>query len=64
MLFPVHAQLTNSKVKFVGGIPEGGEFMFGDGAFDAEPVLNTITSKEYIPIIKRGLTSQGDMKQE
>jgi hypothetical protein len=31
--------------------------MLDDGAFDAKPVLNTITSKEYIPIIKRGLTS-------
>jgi len=43
---------------------QGGGFMFGDGALDVEPVLNTITSKEYIPIIKRGLTSQGNMKQE
>ena len=31
--------------------------MFGDGAFDAKPVLNTIASKGYIPIVKRGLTS-------
>ena len=45
MLFPVYAKLTGSEVEFVKGIPEGVGFMFGDGAFDAKPVLNTITSK-------------------
>jgi len=30
MLFPVHAQLTSSKVEFARGIPEGGGFMLGD----------------------------------
>jgi len=33
--------------------------MFGDGAFDAKPVLNTIASKGYIPIVRRGLASPG-----
>jgi len=33
--------------------------MLGDGVFDAKPVLNTITSKGYIPIVKNGLTSPG-----
>ena len=33
--------------------------MFGDGAFDAKPVLNTIASKGYIPMVKRGLASPG-----
>ena len=27
--------------------------MFGDEAFDAKPVLNTIASKDYIPIVKK-----------
>jgi hypothetical protein len=44
-------------VEFVRGIPDGVGFMIGDGAFDAKPVLNTIASKGYIPIIRRGLTS-------
>jgi hypothetical protein len=56
-IFPVHAELTSSEVEFVRGIPEGVGFMLGDGAFDAKPVLNTIVSKRYIPIIRRGLTS-------
>jgi hypothetical protein len=50
-LFPVHAQLTSSKLEFINGIPEG--FMFGDGAFSAKPVQNTIASEGYIPIIRR-----------
>jgi len=33
--------------------------MIGDGAFDAKPVLNTIASKGYIPIVRRGLASPG-----
>ena len=33
--------------------------MFGDGVFDAKPMLKTITSKSYIPIVKKGLTSLG-----
>jgi len=33
--------------------------MLGDGAFDAKPVLNTIASKGYIPIVRRGLASPG-----
>jgi len=33
--------------------------MFGDGAFDAKPMLNTIASKGYIPIVRRGLASPG-----
>jgi hypothetical protein len=28
--------------------------MLGDGTLDAKPVLNTIASKGYIPIVKRG----------
>jgi hypothetical protein len=31
--------------------------MLGDGAFDAKPVLNTIASRGYIPIVKRGSRS-------
>jgi hypothetical protein len=31
--------------------------MLGDGAFDAKPILNTIASKGYIPIVKRGSRS-------
>ena len=31
--------------------------MLDDGAFDAKPVLNTVASKGYIPIVRRGLTS-------
>jgi hypothetical protein len=46
-IFPVHAELTDSEVEFVRGIPEGIGFMIGDGAFDAKPILNTITSKGY-----------------
>jgi len=64
MLFPLHAQLTDSEVDFTRGIPDGVGFMLGDGAFDAKPVLNTIASKGYIPIIRRGITSQGGMGQE
>jgi hypothetical protein len=41
-------------VEFVKGIPEGVGVMLGDGAFNAKPVLNTIASKGYIPIVKRG----------
>jgi hypothetical protein len=41
-------------VEFVKGIPEGGGVMLGDGAFNAKPVLNTIASRGYIPIVKRG----------
>jgi hypothetical protein len=58
-LFPVHAQLTGSEVEFINGIPEGEGFMLGDGAFDAKPVLNTIASKGYIPIVRRGIASPG-----
>jgi hypothetical protein len=56
-LFPVHAQLTGSEVEFARGIPEGVGIMLGDGAFDAKPILNTIASKGYIPIVKRGSRS-------
>jgi len=31
--------------------------MLGDGAFDAKPVLNTIATKGYMSIVRRGLTS-------
>jgi hypothetical protein len=31
--------------------------VLGDGAFDAKPVLNTIASRGYIPIVRRGSTS-------
>ena len=58
-IFPVHAELASSEVEFVRGIPEGVGSMLGDGVFDAKPVLNTIVSKGYIPIVKRGLTSPG-----
>ena len=44
-------------MEFVKGIPEGGGIMLGDGAFDANPVLNTIASKGYIPLVKRGSRS-------
>jgi hypothetical protein len=27
--------------------------MLGDGAYDAKPVLNTIASRGYIPVVKR-----------
>jgi hypothetical protein len=40
-------------VEFVKGIPESGGVMLGDGAFNAKPVLNTIASKGYIPVVKR-----------
>jgi hypothetical protein len=56
-LFPVHAQPTGSEVEFVKGIPEGGGVMLGDRAFNAKPVLNTIASRGYIPIVKRGSRS-------
>ena len=56
-LFPVHAQLTSSEVEFVKGIPEGRGIMLGDGAFDAKHVLNTIASRGYIPMVRRGSTS-------
>jgi hypothetical protein len=56
-LFPVHAQLTSSEVEFVKGMPEGRGIMLGDGAFDAKPVLNTIASRGYIPIVKKGSMS-------
>jgi hypothetical protein len=56
-LFPVHAQLTSSEVEFVKGIPEGRGIMLGDGTFDAKPVLNTIASRGYIPIVRRGSMS-------
>ena len=54
-LFPVHAELTGSKAEFIRGIFEG--FMLGDGALDAKLLLNTIASKGYIPVVRRGLTS-------
>jgi hypothetical protein len=60
-LFPVHAQPTGSEVEFVKGIPEGVGIMLGDGAFDAKPILNTIASRGYIPIVKRGSRSPGVM---
>ena len=56
-LFPIHSKITNSEVEFVKDIPEGSGFMFADGAFDAKPVLNTIVSKGYLPIIKKGVTN-------
>jgi hypothetical protein len=56
-LFPVHAQLTSSEVEFVKGIPSGSGIMLGDGAFDAKPVLNTIVSRGYIPMVKKGSMS-------
>jgi hypothetical protein len=56
-LFPVHAQLTSSEVEFVEGIPEGRGIMLGDGAFNAKPILNTIASKGYIPMVKKGSRS-------
>jgi hypothetical protein len=56
-LLPVHAQLTSSEVELVKGIPEGRGIMLGDGAFDAKPVLNTIASKGYIPVVKKGSMS-------
>jgi hypothetical protein len=56
-LFPVHAQLTNSEVEFVKGMPEGRGIMLGDGAFDAKPVLNAIVSRGYIPMVKKGSMS-------
>jgi hypothetical protein len=31
--------------------------MLGDGVFDAKPILNTIASRGYIPIVKRGSRS-------
>jgi hypothetical protein len=56
-LFPVHAQPTGSEVEFARGIPESVGMMLGDGAFDAKPILNTIASRGYIPIVKRGSRS-------
>jgi hypothetical protein len=50
-------KITNSEVEFVKDIPEGSGFMFADGAFDAKPVLNTIVSKGYLPMIKKGTTN-------
>jgi hypothetical protein len=57
VLFPIHAQLTSSEVVFVKGMPEGGGIMLGGGAFDAKPALNTIVSREYIPMVRRGSMS-------
>ena len=31
--------------------------MFANGAFDAKPFLNTIVSKGYLPIVKKGITN-------
>jgi hypothetical protein len=31
--------------------------MLGDGAFNARPILNTIASRGYIPMVKRGSRS-------
>jgi hypothetical protein len=62
-LFPVHAQLTSSEVEFVEGIPEGGGVMLGDGAFNAKPVLNTIASRGYIPMVKKGSRSPRGMER-
>ena len=44
-------------MEFVEGIPEGRGIMLGDGAFNAKPILNTIASKGYIPIVKKGSRS-------
>jgi hypothetical protein len=56
-LFLVHAQLTSSEVEFVKGIPEGGGVMLGDGAFNAKLALNTIASRGYILMVKKGSRS-------
>jgi hypothetical protein len=56
-LFPVNAQLTSSEVEFLKGIAEGGGIILGDGAFNAQHVLNTITSRGYIPMVKRSYRS-------
>jgi len=37
--------------------------MLGDGVFDAKPVLNTIASKGYTPIVEKGLKAREDMEQ-
>jgi len=44
-------------VELAKGIPEGGGVMLRDGAFNARPILNTIASRGYIPIVKRGSRS-------
>ena len=64
MLFPVYAKLKGSEVEFVKGIPEGVGFMLGDGVFDAKPVLNTITSKSYTPIVKKSFRDRIKMKKK
>jgi hypothetical protein len=56
-LFLVHAQLTSSEVEFVKGIPEGGGVMLGDGAFNAKLALNTMASRGYILMVKKGSRS-------
>jgi hypothetical protein len=38
----ISIRVTNSEVEFVKDIPKGSGFMFGDGAFDAKPVLKDI----------------------
>ena len=40
-------------MEFVKGMPEGVGVMLGDEAFNSKPVLNTIASRGYIPIVKR-----------
>jgi hypothetical protein len=63
-LFPIYAKITNSKVEFIKSIPKGSGFMFGDGAFDAKPVLNTIASKGYLSMIKKDVTNPKKLEQE
>jgi len=41
------------------GYLRGGGVMLGDGAFNSKPVLNTIASKGYIPIVKRARSPRG-----
>jgi len=38
--------------------------MVGDRVFDAKPVLNTITSKDYIPIVKKSFGDRIKTKKE
>jgi hypothetical protein len=44
-------------VEFARGIPEGVGMMLVDGTSGAKPILNTIASRGYIPMVKKGSRS-------
>jgi len=57
-LSPVYTDTTTSEDEFAEDIPKDHRLAFDDGAFDAKPILNSLASKGYIPIIEPGRMSQ------